>query len=99
LPDLLVLWAQTPAADHRALVSSRYGRIEWPTPGHNPDGRSGNHRPQGFLIAAGERMGRGSSIEGAHIVDLAPTACALLGVPQPLKMCGKVIPVIGTKDS
>jgi predicted AlkP superfamily phosphohydrolase/phosphomutase len=94
LPDLLVRWAHSPAANHRALVSDRYGTIEWPTPGLNPDGRSGNHRPQGFLVVAGERIAPASHVEGAHIMDLAPTAYALLGVAQPPEMRGKVLSVI-----
>ncbi len=99
LPDLIVCWTDTPVAEHRALVSPLYGRIDWPSPGRNPDGRSGNHRPQGFLVAAGERIAQGRPIEGAHIVDLAPTAYALLGVPQPPQMSGKVLPVLRTKDA
>ena len=53
LPDLIVRWSDVPAARHRAVVSERFGRIAWPTPGRNPDGRAGNHRGTGFLIAAG----------------------------------------------
>jgi len=95
LPDLIVRWTDTPAADHRALVSPLYGTIDWPTPGQNPDGRSGNHRPQGFFIAAGEDIRPASVVDGGHIVDLAPTALALLGVPQPSNMRGKVLSVVG----
>jgi predicted AlkP superfamily phosphohydrolase/phosphomutase len=98
LPDLIVRWTETPVAEHRALVSPLYGTIEWPTPGLNPDGRSGNHRFQGFFIAAGEGIRQGSLGEGAHIMDLAPTAYALLGVAQPPEMRGKALPVIGTKN-
>jgi len=90
LPDLLVRWASSPAANHRALVSSRYGSILWPTPGRNPDGRSGNHRPEGFLLAAGDSIRPDSQIENAHILDLAPTVLALLDIPKPAEMCGNV---------
>jgi predicted AlkP superfamily phosphohydrolase/phosphomutase len=95
LPDLIVRWTDTPAADHRALVSPLYGTIDWPAPGQNPDGRSGNHRPQGFFIAAGQDIRPASVVDGGHIVDLAPTALALLGVPQPSNMRGKVLSVVG----
>ena len=53
LPDMIVRWAESPASMHRAVSSPRYGVIPWPTPGRNPEGRSGNHRAQGMLIAAG----------------------------------------------
>jgi predicted AlkP superfamily phosphohydrolase/phosphomutase len=99
LPDLIVRWADTPVAAHRALVSPLYGTIEWPTPGLNPDGRSGNHRPQGFFIAAGEGVRQGSPGEGAHIMDLAPTVYALLRVAQPPEMRGKVLPLTTANNS
>jgi predicted AlkP superfamily phosphohydrolase/phosphomutase len=98
LPDLIVRWTDTPCVDHRALVSPLYGTIEWPSPGINSDGRSGNHRPEGFLVAAGEGIAPASRVEGGHIMDLAPTACALLGVPQPSNVRGKVLPVIGANN-
>jgi len=94
LPDLLVRWASSPAKNHRAIVSARYGSIPWVTPGLNPGGRSGNHRPDGFLLAAGDRIQPNLRIEDAHILDLAPTVCALLNVPKPAQMCGNVLSAI-----
>ncbi len=88
LPDLLIQWSDTPAASLGALVSPRYGRIVWPTPGQNPEGRSGNHRQQGFLIAAGPGIKSGN-ITDAHILDLAPTIMTLLGQPVPPEMEGR----------
>jgi len=66
-------------AAHEAVVSNRFGRIERATPGRIPNGRSGNHRAQGFLIARGEAIPPGSSLGAADILDLAPTALHLLG--------------------
>ncbi|UCB61071.1 MAG: alkaline phosphatase family protein, partial [Candidatus Bathyarchaeota archaeon] len=91
LPDLLIQWTQKPAANHQALTSPRYGSIPWPTPGLNPDGRSGNHRPEGFLLAVEDRIQPDSTTKDAHIIDLAPTVLALLNIPTPAKMCGKVL--------
>jgi predicted AlkP superfamily phosphohydrolase/phosphomutase len=91
LPDLIIRWAPSPAANHRAVVSPRYGSILWGMPGHHPTGRSGNHGPEGFMLAVGTEVKQGSKIEGANILDLAPTVCALLKVPIPTEMCGKVI--------
>jgi predicted AlkP superfamily phosphohydrolase/phosphomutase len=90
LPDLIVRWSDSPASMHRAVVSPLFGTIPWPAPGHNPEGRSGNHGPQGWAIAAGPDVMPGR-IEGAHILDLAPTILTLLDQPVPVQMEGKPI--------
>ena len=94
LPDLVVLWADRPAAEHRAVRSDGLGTIPWPTPGRNPDGRAGNHRGEGFLIATGAGLEENADAGSADIRDLAPTVCALLGVPTPWPMEGR--PLIPT---
>jgi predicted AlkP superfamily phosphohydrolase/phosphomutase len=81
LPDLIVRWSSLPASRHRAIASPMYGSIAWPCPGSHPDGRTGNHRGEGFLLAKGDGIEPGSSIQGAHIVDLAPAVFELLDVP------------------
>jgi len=83
LPDLVVRWVDRPVTEHRALESPRFGAVDWPTPGGIPDGRSGNHRPEGFVIAAGDSLAPGSTIEGADILDLVPMILSRLGVPAP----------------
>lgn len=93
LPDLIVRWVSTPASSHRAVVSPRHGSIDWPTPGSHPDGRSGNHRAEGFLLASGEGISEETPLEGAHIVDLAPTVFALLGLPARPEWTGSVLPL------
>jgi predicted AlkP superfamily phosphohydrolase/phosphomutase len=91
LPDLIVRWRETPAARHHAVVSPRYGRIPWPTPGKNPDGRSGHHRSTGWVIATGAGIAPGSVLPRASVLDLAPTALALLDEPEPYPMRGRQI--------
>lgn len=91
LPDLLVRWNSSPAANHRTVVSSSYGSIPWSLPGRNPCGRSGNHRPYGFLIVSGNSIKANSRIKDAHILDLAPTIYTLLNLPKPAEMRGKVL--------
>ncbi len=93
LPDLIVNWVDSPAAAHRAVVSPEFGEIPWPTPGHNPEGRSGNHRWQGFLLLAGGDVKPGP-IENAHMLDLAPTILTMLDQPVPAEMEGRVLPVL-----
>jgi len=89
LPDLVVRWQPSSAAKHRRLSSERYGSIDWPTPGIHPLGRSGNHRRDGFLIAAGAEFGSEQLPGNAHIMDLAPTALDILGVPERTDFRGK----------
>jgi predicted AlkP superfamily phosphohydrolase/phosphomutase len=88
LPDLMIRWCPKPAALHRRIVSPRYSAIPWPTPGRAPDGRSGNHRPDEFLLASGARMAQGIPIERAHILDLVPTVFELLDLPVPAGLKG-----------
>ena len=89
LPDLIVRWSDRPAAHHRAVRSPTLGPVAWPTPGRHPGGRSGNHRPEGFLIAAGPALPQAIELPPAHIVDLAPSVRALLGLPAHPAMTGR----------
>jgi predicted AlkP superfamily phosphohydrolase/phosphomutase len=82
LPDLIVRWSEMPAYKHRQIISDLYGTIEWPSPGKNPNGHSGNHRGQGFLIASGRGFKPGSNITGGNILDLAPTVLDLFGMEK-----------------
>ncbi len=89
LPDLVVRWSKTPACRHRALRSPALGSVPWPIPGRHPDGRSGNHRFQGFLLAAGPGLPQAVELSEADIFDLAPTIRALLGLPPDPTMVGR----------
>ena len=92
LPDVLVKWKFKPVANFTRIVSNVYGELEWPWPGKNPDGRSGNHRPDGFLLAVGENFKMNSTFEKKyHIIDIAPTILELLNVQKPKEMIGGII--------
>jgi len=91
LPDLIIHWSKTPASSHRRIVSPQYGGLDWPTPGHHPQGRSGNHWPRGFLMAAGDTISPGTAIENATIMDVAPTVLSLLGAQIPPHFRGRVL--------
>ena len=74
---------------------------------------SGNHRMEGILMMIGEDVAAGKHLEGATVLDIAPTVLSLLGHPVPAYMEGRVLrealtsvasetrfytgPVIGTK--
>jgi predicted AlkP superfamily phosphohydrolase/phosphomutase len=93
LPDLIGTWNSEPSAHHRMITSPVYGDIPWPTPGRNPEGRSGNHTSGGFLIASGGRVNR-DALRDVHILDLAPTILNSLGVQVPADLGGKIIPLV-----
>jgi len=96
LPDLIVQWQDSPGASHEAVISDRLGRVERSTPGRIPNARSGNHRSEGFWIAAGPGFrARGPVPEQADILDLAPTALAMLGARTRRPIRGTPLPVLG----
>jgi predicted AlkP superfamily phosphohydrolase/phosphomutase len=88
-PDIVIT-----ARDPRILVDS--SRRAWPSawvrhdhldPSHNY-GFSGHHGPIGIIAAAGPSVSQ-EPIEGAGIVDLAPTVLALLGVESQGELDGR----------
>lgn len=54
-------------------------------------GISGTHRMDGVFLAFGRGIRAGARIEGARIVDLAPTIMHLMGEPVPGHMDGQVL--------
>jgi predicted AlkP superfamily phosphohydrolase/phosphomutase len=52
---------------------------------------NGSHRPEGILIMAGEGVRAGRSLNGASLMDVAPTVLALLGLPPPVEMEGRIL--------
>jgi len=54
-------------------------------------GLSGHHRPDGVLILAGAGARPGVQLQGASILDLAPTILHALGVAVPRELDGRVL--------
>ncbi len=83
LPDLILIPHETLAVVRRLRGSTivkwfSYRRME------------GTHRADGIFIATGPGLTRVTDLR-AHIVDCAPTILALLGLPIPSEMEGRVI--------
>jgi predicted AlkP superfamily phosphohydrolase/phosphomutase len=53
----------------------------------------GDHDREGILVAAGPGIRRGDQLEGASLIDIAPTVLYLSGVPIPEDMDGTVLNV------
>jgi predicted AlkP superfamily phosphohydrolase/phosphomutase len=63
------------------------------------DDARGFHRPDGVFLAWGHQISSGKQVNGAEIIDLAPTILHLLGVPVPQNMDGKVLESMFVPDS
>ena len=76
LPDLVVRWSERPATNLDHVTSPQFGNVSRTGKG---SGRSGAHLPQAWALVA-----PGSCAPARHtrpsVLDLAPTACAALGV-------------------
>ena len=59
---------------------------------------SGTHRREGMLIASGKGIKSNFNIEGATLVDIAPTALYLLDLPIPTDMDGNVLEALFRED-
>jgi len=59
---------------------------------------SGDHRPEGILIAAGPHIKANNKISDAHIMDIAPTVLKLMGQTIPAYMDGRVLTETLTTD-
>ncbi len=59
---------------------------------------NGQHTLDGILVAAGPEFKEDHRLEGAHILDLAPTILHALGVPVPQDMDGRVLTDLFVQD-
>lgn len=54
-------------------------------------GPTGDHRMEGILIATGPAFRAGAEPDRADLLDIAPTALRVLGIPVPADMDGRVL--------
>ncbi len=85
VPDLYVEWVDDEYADLGGVGYSREIMSEV-----NRD-VSGGHTMRGIFLAWGPHIKPGHTVEGACIVDMAPTILHLLDVPVPVDMDGVVL--------
>ena len=56
-----------------------------------PESSGGRHHPAGVFLAAGPDIRQGAVLEGARLIDIAPTILYALGLPVPEDMDGRVL--------
>ncbi|HKP11826.1 MAG TPA: alkaline phosphatase family protein [Blastocatellia bacterium] len=61
-------------------------------------GNSGDHRMHGIFLGRGPELKRGAGVEGARIIDYAPTILHSFGVEVPADMDGRVLESIFTDE-
>lgn len=85
-PDLQLLTKDLRyfAAGFLQFPSKRWVGAPW-------GGWTGHHSLDGMILLAGPDVRAGSGIDGASIMDIAPTVLAMLGQPVPDWMDGKVL--------
>jgi predicted AlkP superfamily phosphohydrolase/phosphomutase len=92
LPDLVVLWDPPgPVWASSGLVSEQFGEVRWPRGRKLASGRSGNHTPHGWFVAAGPGIRPGPSSRTHDTADLMPTVFRWLGAAQPAHFVGQPI--------
>jgi predicted AlkP superfamily phosphohydrolase/phosphomutase len=94
LPDLVITWGSIAATQSAGIRSDKYGEIRWPTAGKLPSGRAGNHRGQGWFVAAGDGIQAATHAPGFQTVDLVPTVFRWLGIEPREDFQGKPIPAL-----
>jgi predicted AlkP superfamily phosphohydrolase/phosphomutase len=99
-PDIVVKWGLHQGYNYAYTLSSKSPSLEWiehidprNAPKHFPNytDKSGTHRDDGILLAWGPDVRAGSIVEGARLIDLAPTLLHMLDVPVPTSMDGRVL--------
>jgi predicted AlkP superfamily phosphohydrolase/phosphomutase len=90
LPDLAVQWVADAPID--SLQSASVGTLSLAV----RELRSGNHRPEGFLLARGPAFVAGPAQLAGDILQLPATLLQVHGVPQPAQFERGPLPILAT---
>jgi len=63
-----------------------------------PESSGGRHHPEGVLLVAGPGVHQGAVLDGARLIDVAPTILYALGLPVPEDMDGRVLTEVFTQE-
>lgn len=89
LPDLLVEWSDEVPTGSTIVGDGAAARVRVRSPvfgsldGRNDYCRTGDHRPGGWFVAAGEGIARARLEREVSVLDIAPTIAAFLGAEMP----------------
>lgn len=89
LPDLLVEWSDDVPTGSTIVGDGAAARVRIRSPvfgsleGRNDYCRTGDHRPRGWFVAAGEGIAHTRLEREVSVLDVAPTIAALLGAEMP----------------
>jgi predicted AlkP superfamily phosphohydrolase/phosphomutase/Flp pilus assembly protein TadD len=78
-------------SDHGFHSGSGRPHLDDLTPERRMEKEASWHRSTGILVAAGPGIRPGAMVAAANIVDIAPTALALLGLPAGRDFAGRVL--------
>lgn len=93
LPDAVVNW-NLEARVLDAVESPRGGLIRKRAGHAISPFYNGNHRATAFVLARGPTLPPGATVEGGHILDVAPTLLTMLGVDVPRHFEGRAWPSV-----
>ena len=90
-PDLIIQWQDYayPCPRPGNLNQSIFYRV--PSVVYPDMWRTGHHRPEGILLAAGPHIRHGNAVTDASITDVAPTVLYLRRTPIPDDLDGRVL--------
>ncbi|MBM4464707.1 MAG: hypothetical protein FJ014_03935 [Chloroflexi bacterium] len=63
-----------------------------------PESSGGRHHPEGIFLAVGRGIRQGVVLDGARLIDVAPTTLYALGLPVPEDMDGRVLTEVFTQE-
>jgi predicted AlkP superfamily phosphohydrolase/phosphomutase len=93
-PDLTLDWWDTSLFSTSPSLPEHTGKPPVEIIEHKPPTTAewgGTHRRDGILIAHGKPFRKGIEVEGARLIDMAPTILHLMGQPAPDDMDGRVL--------
>ena len=98
MPDVILHWDEE-AAITTELVAEKYGLACSKEPGWGLSPYyTGNHRANAFAVATGPGVAEGQTLEGASVLDIAPTILIRLGVEPPAHMDGRILSELAGKE-
>ncbi len=83
LPDIVVDWGESRIGDSQGIRIADRGDLRWNRGRRIPSGRSGNHRPRGWVLGDAELSSRRPSGQQT-VLDLLPGLFRSVGVESPM---------------